>query len=189
MMTELGSLLADKTDEIHAIGEAVRDNDRGKVVDGITGLAVTLATQNPLLGALVPFARAGVAKAFGVATDELLRRELAVLEKEEERRELIAQLDAVLTTALGQAVVQLVRTQHQVKQELLDAVGGLRSDFEPFRQCFQASLGADAAPAVELEQQLVEHGALGVRVRAETTRRVVIRSQRVTGPGSVGIEL
>lgn len=189
MTTDLGSLLAERAEDIRAIGEALRDGERSKVADGIAGLALTIATHNPFLGALAPFARAGVAKAFGNATDELLRHELAALEQEEERRELIGQLDAVLATALGQAVVQLARTQQHVKAELLDAVGGVRSEFETFRQHFQAGIGAEAAPAVELEQQIVELGALGVRVRAETTRRVLIRSQRVSGAGSVGVEI
>ena len=89
---------------------------------------------------------------------------------------------------LGQALIQLVRSQHAVKDEVLDALGGVRRDLEAFRQDFAARV-ASASESVRLDSLVVHGGGLGIRVRATTTKRVVLTHMEVAGAGSVGIDL
>jgi hypothetical protein len=73
---------------------------------------------------------------------------------------------------------------------MLEALGGVRADFEMFRKEFEEMLDvAGTSVAAQIDTQMVEGGALGVRLRASTTNRVVIRYQQVRGHGSVGTEL
>jgi aminopeptidase N len=185
---EIEQLLEGHAGELKSIGQAAARGEHDKVIDGVAGLVMTLATGNPLVGALVPFARLGVAKAFGNATDAMLRRELATMEKEEERQAFLGQIDEVLAATLGQAVVQLVSVQHHVKDEVLEALGGLRSDFENFRRDFEQRLRTQSE-SVRVEDLLVQDGGTGVRVRATTLKRVALERVVVTGQGSVGIDL
>ncbi len=55
-------------------------------------LVGALATGNPQVALLAPFAEKAVAKAFGNSADAMLRRELAAMEKEEERQRFAAQI-------------------------------------------------------------------------------------------------
>jgi hypothetical protein len=71
---------------------------------------------------------------------------------------------------------------------LLDALGGMRRDFEAFRSDFGNQL-ATTSETVRVDSLFVGDGGLGVCVSATTSRRVVLRHMVVSGAGSVGIDL
>jgi hypothetical protein len=185
---ELGKLLETHKGELKTIAEAAGSGNQEKVIDAVSTLAVSLATGNPLLGVLAPLGRKGIARAFGSSVNAALTRELAALEKEEERKKLLGQIDEVVEALVGQALIQLVRSQHGVKDELLEALGGVRRDLEVFRQDF-AERVASASETVSGDRLVVREGGLGIRVRATTTKRVVFKHMEVVGAGSVGIDL
>lgn len=182
---ELATLFKSHQGELKAIAEAAGAGHQEKVIDAVSSLALSLATGNPLLGVLAPLGRKGVARAFGSSVNAALTRELAVLAKDEERRAFLTQIDEVVEVLLGQALIQLVRSQHAVKDELLAALGGLRQDFEAWRNELGAQLESVRVDCV-LD---VGDGAIGVRVAATTTKRVVLKHLVVRGAGSIGIDL
>jgi hypothetical protein len=185
---ELEQLLEAHEGELKSIAAAAGAGDHDKVIDAVSSLAVSIATGNPLLGALAPLGRKGIARAFGNSVDAALTRELAALEKEDARKKFLGQIDEVVEVLIGQALIQIVRSQHAVKDDVLDALGGVRRDFEAFRKDFADRL-ASASESVRVDALVVRDGGLGVRVRATSTRRVVLKHMDVVGAGSVGIDL
>ena len=93
------------------------------------------------------------------SADAMLRRELAAMEKDEERQRFAAQIAEPVEALIGQALIQLVRVQHNVKDEVLEALGGLRGDLATFREEFAKELGG---ATVKVEVQVVKEGATGV---------------------------
>jgi hypothetical protein len=116
----------------------------------------------------------------------MLREELAAMEKEEERQQFVAQLAEPVEALVGQALIQLVRVQHNVKEEVLEALGGLREDLAGFREEFARALGNYD---VRLDLAEGESGGVGVRVRADTRKRVWIKHAIGRGPGSTGVDI
>lgn len=185
---ELKGLLKAHQGELKTIAEAAGSGNRDKVIDAVSSLAISLATGNPVLGALAPLGRKAIARAFGNSVNAALDRELAALAKEEERRAFLGQIDEVIEALLGQALIQMVRSQHAVTDELLEALGGVRRDFETFRAEFADQI-AKSAESIAVDTMSVRDGGLGVRVAATTTKRVALRHIEVSGAGSVGIDL
>lgn len=196
---ELEALLKAHQSELKAIADAAASGNRDKAIDAVSSLAVSLATGNPLLGVLAPLGRKGVARAFGNSVNAVLTRELAALAKDEERRAFLAQIGDVVEALLGQALIQLIRSQHAVKEELrasqdeiasewLEALGGMRNDLKEFRADFAEQL-ARASDSIGVDSLVVRDGGLGVRVSAGTSQRMSFRHVEVSGVGSVGFEL
>jgi hypothetical protein len=185
---ELQKLLEAHKGELKTIAEAAGSGNKEKVIDVATSLAVSLATGNPLLGALAPLGRKGIARAFGNSVNAALTRELEAIAKDDERKQFLGQIDEVVEALLAQALIQLIRSQHAIKDEVLEALGGVRRDFEAFRNDFAARV-ASASENVRVDTMIVRDGGLGVRVRASTVKRVVLRHVEVVGPASVGIDL
>jgi hypothetical protein len=185
---ELEQLLKAHQGELKAIAEAAGSGNQAKVVDAVSSLAISLATGSPLLGALAPLGRKTIARAFGSSVNAALARELAVLAKGDERQAFLSQIGDVVEALLGQALIQIIRSQHTVKDEVFDALGGMRRDFEAFRNDFTEKL-ASASETVRVDSLIVRTGGLGVRVAATTSRRVALRHMVVSGSGSVGIDL
>lgn len=185
---ELGKLLETHKSELKTIAEAAGSGNQEKLVDAVSTLVVSLATGNPLLGLLAPLGRKGIARAFGSSVNVALTRELVVLKEAEERRNFLSQIDEVLEALVGQALIQLVRAQHNVRDEILEVLGGVRRDLEAFRKDF-AERVASASETVTGDRVVVRDGALGIRVCASTTKRVVFQHMTVMGTGSVGIDL
>lgn len=187
--TELATLLKDHQGELKSIAEAAASGDQQKLVNATSSLVVALATGNPLLGALAPLGRQVIARAFGNSVNLAITRELAALAKDEERRAFLNQIGEVVEVLVGQALIQLIRSQHAVKDEVLDTLGGMRRDLESFRNDFAAQL-ASAPENVRVDNLIeVADGGIGVRVAAASTRRVVLTSIVVRGAGSIGIDL
>jgi hypothetical protein len=103
---ELKKLLEAHEGELKKVAEAAGSGNQEKVVDAVSTLAVSLATGNPLLGALAPLGRKGIARAFGNSVNAALTRELAALAKEEERKKFLGQIDEVVEALLGQALIR-----------------------------------------------------------------------------------
>jgi hypothetical protein len=183
---DLGTLLEPHKSTLKDMADSLSSGDHAKFIACAAGLVGVLATGNPHVALLAPFARKAVAKAFGNAADEMFKRELAAMEAEEDRRKFVEQIGEAVEALLGQALIQLVRVQHNVKDEVLEQLGGVRADLAAFREQFAAGLGGETA---RLDRQVVESGGIGVRVRATTTKRVWIAYQTVRGAGSVGIDL
>ncbi|WP_437599473.1 hypothetical protein WMF28_42280 [Sorangium sp. So ce590] len=182
----LGELLEPHNDMLKDMAQSLAAGDRAKLIGTSAALVAALATGNPQVALLAPFAEKAVACAFGNAADDMFRRELAAMEREEDRRAFIAQIGDAVEALIGQALIQIVRSQHRVKEEVLEALGGVREDLAAFRERFGAELGGAAA---RVDLQVVTAGAIGVRVRATTGKRVFIARQEVSGAGSVGIDL
>jgi hypothetical protein len=183
---ELARLLKEHQGELKTIAEAAGSGNREKVVDAVSSLAISLATGNPLLGALAPLGRKGVARIFGNTVNATLTRELAALAKDDERKVFLGQIDDVVEALLGQALIQIVRSQHAIKDETLECLGGLRRDFEAFRDDFAAQL-ASASEDIRIDDLVEVEAGIGIRVSATTTKRV--RLKHLIVRGGIGIDL
>jgi hypothetical protein len=183
---ELGGLLKEHQGELKSIAEAAGKGDRQKVIDAVSSLTISLATGNPLLGALAPLGRKGVARIFGNAVNAALTRGLAALAKDDERRAFLSQIGDVVEVLLGQALIQIVRSQHSINDEVLESLGGLRRDLEAFRHECSEEI-ANASENVRVDELIEVEAGIGVRVAATTDKRVVLRHLVVRG--GVGIDL
>ena len=180
---QIRDLLTKHESQIDTLGQRLLAGDDEGFAAAMVGLVTTLASGVPLLGAL---ADKVVARAFAGSANAMLRRELAVLQQEEDRRRFVGELGEAVEALIGQALIQLATMQHNVKDELLQALGGVRSDLAEFRTELAGQLGDYS---VRLELQEVLEGGVGVRVSSQSQKRVWITTQRVRGKGSVGIDL
>jgi|GEM_PF-3773937 len=184
---DIAKLLEPHKSALKELAQDLAGGDRAKLAGGLAALAAAIAAGNPALVALAPLASKGVARAFGNAADEMLRKELACMEAEEERQAFAALIVEPIEALIGQALIQLVRVQHNVKDELraevLDALGGLREDLDGFRARFAQELGG---VVVEVDLQTVR-GGIGIRVGPATRQRVFVARMDVTD--GIGIDL
>lgn len=177
--TELATLLDKRQPELGRLSQSLLDGNAEEFTATMTQLLTSLATGIPVLGVL---AKQGVAKAFSLSSNAALRRELAALEREEERQAFADQISGPLEELIGQALIQLVNVQNRGTTEVIDALGGLRTEFEAFRGEFAEGL-REATVVVDLID--VSEG-VGVRVSARTTRTVKAGTIKVTkGTGIV----
>ena len=182
---DLGALLEPHKKTLESISQSLAAGDQAKTAGSLATLVAALATGHPEIAILAPFAQSAVARAFGNSADAMLRRELDTMVADEAKAAFAAQIAEPIEALIGQALIQLVRVQHNVKDELLKALGGVREELSTFREQFKAESGAQPF-AVTVDEQIVK-GGIGVRVRPETTKRVFIRRQEITA--GVGIEL
>lgn len=183
---DLGALLEPHKTTLENIATSLAAGDSAKTAGSIAALVGALATGHPEIAILTPFAQSAVAKAFGNSADAMLRRELAAMVAEEEKQKLAAQIAEPIEALIGQALIQLVRVQHNVKDEVLAALGGVREDLAAFREQFARDLSAFD---LRLDRVLVEEGAIGLCVGPEARKRVWIADMTVRGRGSIGIDL
>jgi len=184
---DLEKLLKDHQSELKALGEHLAGGQREKFIAGAAALVGTLATGNPSVGLLKPFAEKLIARAFASAADERLRVEIEAMKGEDDRRAFVNQIGDALQVLLDEAVLQMVRVQHNVAGELAEKVEGcMREELGDFRSAFAGNLGGYM---VRLEEQVVRDGATGVRVGPNASKCVFIRRMDVAGKGSVGIDL
>lgn len=183
---DLKTLLEPHKDTLSEMAKALSTADHPKFVASAITLVTAIATANPQVALLAPFAEKAVAIAFSNSADAMFRRELAALEQEEKQRNFLAQIDDVVAALIGQAIVQLTRVQLRAKDEVLDALGGVRDDLAWFRKNFETEM---SGVTVRLDIQTVTNGAIGIRISADTRKRVFVARQEVEGQGSVGIDL
>lgn len=188
---EITALLKPHETTLREMAKQLTAGDRAAFVGSTVTLITALATANPQIALLAPFAGKAASRAFSNATDDFFRRELAQLEAEEAQRAFVAQIADVVEDLVGQAVLQLVRVEHNVKDELVEALGGLREDLAGFRHRFQEELekSGDSRETVRVDVQTVQRGAIGIRVGASARRRVFVARMDVVDNGSIGIDL
>lgn len=175
---DLAKLLEAHKSELHQLAQHLVAGDRAKFVTAAATFVGALATGNPAVVALAPFAEKAIARAFANAADIRLRDELAKLNTEEEKKAFADSIVDAIEALLGQAVLQLVRVEHRTKEELLEALGGMREELATFRDKFQQGLDAEA---VRIDVQFVLAGSVGVRVSPGARERVFVKEQVVSG--------
>ncbi|WP_437713882.1 hypothetical protein WMF45_48185 [Sorangium sp. So ce448] len=188
---DLTTLLKPHETTLQEMAKQLTAGDRAGFIGSTITLVTALATANPHIVLLAPFASKAASRAFSSAADDFFRRQLAQLEAEEGQRAFVSQIADAVELLICQAVLQVVRVQHNVKAELLEALGGVREDFADFRERFQKEIesGGDFGEAVRVDVQTVGGGAIGIRVGANARRRVFVSRMEVAGNGSIGIDL
>lgn len=170
--------------ELLEISTGLAHRDKAKVAAGVTSLLVAAAGHPELAGLLSPFVHAGVQRAFvNTATTRLISA-AAKYEQIDEQNAFISRIAESIEVLIGQSLIQLVRTQHQTKDAVVDALGGLRTDLQQFRSDFEQRV---AESDIRIEIQRVLDGATGIRVSADALATLWIGEQFVSGQGSVGI--
>jgi len=185
-LTEIVTLLERNRSQLETLGTKLIEGKRDECVAALVGLVTGIASGSPLLGTL---ARAGVARAFADTATERLLLEYKSYEQQKERERFIGDMALNVEALLSQAVLQLVRVQHNVHDDTLRALGGLRDDLTDFRERFAKAIPAAEHEAARLELQEVSGGALGIHVSSRSRKRVFVARQVVSGAGSVGIKL
>ncbi len=184
---DLEKLFEPHQEELKTLGEHLAAGQRDKFIAGAATLVGAVATGNPSVALLAPFAEKVVARAFASAADERLRVEIEAMEREDERRAFVKQIGDAIQVLVDQAVLQMVRVQHNIAGELEEKVAGrMHEELDDFRSTFADNLNGYT---VRLEEQVVREGAIGVRVSPNAAKRVFIRRMDVAGKGSVGIDL
>lgn len=182
---DLAKLLEPHKTELRQLAQHLVAGERPKFVAGVAALVGTLATGNPAVAALAPFAEKAVSRAFASAADVRLHEEIVKLDADNKERALVASIADAVEVLLGQALLQLVRVEHRVKDEVINALGGLREELSTFREEFQRGLDAEA---VRVDMQRVLARGVGIRVEAGARQRVFVREQIVSEEG-IGIVL
>lgn len=181
----LGEQIEKHRGTLEAMARALAEGKQGAFVAETAGLVSALASGQPLLGALV---KQGFASLFASSANAVLDTQIAAWNQELDRQDLIARLAEAVEVLLGQALIQVIRAQHGIADELMQALGGVREDLAGFREDLAARAAA-AHAALRIEQALVSGGATGVRVRAGSRKAVIIRQATVTGAGTTGVEI
>lgn len=174
----IGEQIEKHQDTLEGMGTALIRGDGQAFVAETVSLITTLATGESLLGS---FAKSGLERIFGQSANAVLKQQIAEWNQELEQQQLIQRLAEVVEVLLAQALIQTIRSQHNVKGEIVEALGGLRTEFDAFRKEF-GKRAAEAGIELRIEQQLVTGGATGVRVRASSYESALpyLRSYMVT---------
>ncbi|ACY13899.1 NB-ARC domain-containing protein [Haliangium ochraceum] len=142
--------------ELEAMGVALVKRDRESFIAKTANLLVSLVAEIPVLGRL---SEAVVSRVFAESANAKLAQHWADWEQELDRRELVRRVRGAVAEMIEEAHIQLVRSQHASKDEILGRVGELRADLAGFREDFAARL---AAAGVRIEQGDIRDGAIGV---------------------------
>lgn len=180
----LGEQIEKHEGALEAMGKALIEGKQEAFVAEAANLVTTLASGQPLLGALV---EQGFARLFASSANAVLDKQIAAWNQELDRQQRMGKLAEAVEVLLGQAIIQVIRAQHGIKDELMEALGGMREDLAGFREDLAARTAA-ASAALRVEQEVVSGGATGVRVRA-SSKAVIIRQGTVTGAGTTGVEI
>jgi len=144
---------------------------------------VSVLTGIPGLGAL---AKAGLDLGFGRTANACLDRQLDSWRKEQDRQELVDRVAGTVEVLIGQLLIQIIRSQHQLTDETKEALGGIRDDLAEFGSMLEReTTQAD----VHVGIQRISGGGIGIRVSEKTRQTVFVDEMRVAGRGSIGIDL
>jgi hypothetical protein len=180
---ELAKVLKAHEDEIENLGEGVIRGDKEKVAGALAGLLTSVSTGSPLLGS---WANAAVQKAFVPPATRRLLVEAANYDKAMARDVFIGRIRDVVELLIGQAILQTVRAHHNIKEEILEELGGVREEFEDFRKEFAEGQAQHPGDNLRVQELLVE-GGVGVRVSSGARSRMHVTFAKVTN--GVGFEL
>lgn len=174
---ELAPILNKHKSDLDGLSQSLLDGKTEDFVAGMIALLTSLATGVPVLGVL---AKQGVGKAFSLSSNAKLQRELAALEKEEDRQAFADQIAGPIEELIGQALIQIVRVQDRGTESVVEQLGGLRAEFENFRREFgqQLEQGTVTVDLIDVAE------GVGIRVSSKTTKTVragTIKVQKGTG--------
>lgn len=182
-MTVLKDLLLQHEAELEDITRSTLLGDSRRICGSLAKMLAKLGGATEGLACLTDRL---VVDAFTTAADKVLIAELEAIRTEEERDLLGQQMAEKLEPLLGQLLLQLVSVQHDIKDELLEALGGRRDDLVEFREDLHHGL---RAADVRLSELAVSEGGLGVRVSSSASKTVFVRRMTVQGRGSTGVDL
>lgn len=192
MSNDLGELLTKESAVLTKLAEATVDRNQHNVTAGLANLLTALLTDVPVLGTLL---EKTVLRAFANSVNAQLDAELAALAADADRRAFAAQIAEVLEPLIGQALIQIVRSQNNLaseqKQAIVAELGGLRDDLADFRADFARELTAGSLEPDTVRLDLInirDQHSIGIRVGAGTTKRVFVKRMEVSN-GGVGIDL
>lgn len=183
---DLGDLIKQHGAELKDAAAGLAEGKREKLVAALATLVLGLATGNSAVGLLAPFIEAGTRRAFANSASRRLDAAFAAAKSEEEKADLVAQIADSIEALLGQALVQMVRVQHQAKNEIIESLGGMREDLAGFRADLQARLDEEG---VRIDLQRIAEGATGIRITEGARARIWVGEMNVTGSGSIGIDI
>ena len=183
---DLGDLIKQRSSELKDAASGLAEGRREKVVAALSTMLLGLVTQSPAVGLLAPFIEVGARRAFANSVSHRLDVALAEAKSEEEKSAVIGRIAEAVEALLGQALVQMVHVQHDTKDEVLEALGGLRKDLADFRDDFQDRLEDEG---VRVDVQRIREGATGIRVSEGARAKIWVGQMTVTGSGSVGIDV
>lgn len=180
---DLGKLLDTHEDAVKRLGDELIGGDAARVRGAIAGLLSSLTTGSPLLA---HWMNEGVRRAFEEPATIRLLREVRKYDREKSREAFVRSLRDEVELLIGQALIQSVRAQHDIKEELLEELGGLRVEFAEFRADLTARLSSEGAVAVRVDRLLVS-GGIGVCISATARRRMRVSHACVSG--GIGFKL
>jgi hypothetical protein len=188
---ELGALIKEQQEQLEEVAVGVAEGDQQKILAALVSMALGVATGHPEIAILAPLLQEWARRAFASTATARLRRAMAQSEAsarlQRDRNALVAQIADGVEALLGQALIQLVRSQHCAKDEIVDALGGLKDEFASFREDFQQSVDNTG---IRVDKQQVREGATGILISAAAeTAKLWIGEMTVSGRGSVGIDL
>ncbi|HEY5961391.1 MAG TPA: hypothetical protein VIV60_32760 [Polyangiaceae bacterium] len=153
---DIGSILDDRSSEVEKLASALTERDAEKTAGAIAALIASLATGSAALGV---FANTAVQMAFVSPATKRLLAEVAKYEGEQDRATMIARIRDEVELMIGQALIQIMRSQHNISDELMEKLGGLCDAFEQFRGEFEEKVTPHPALLVE---KLEVRGGTGV---------------------------
>jgi hypothetical protein len=181
MLTEIRDILDPHKTTICEVGKGLLAGNTEAVATSLFRVALGVATASPALGALGSDV---VAKIFANTATKRLEKAMADAETEAMRQALVDDISASVEALLGEFLVQLVRVQHRVKEEVVAALGG-RPELADFSTSVAAGL---TEYAVHVERLDVSERGIGIRV-SDSGRTAFVRELHARGDASVGIEL
>ena len=186
MSTELSALIKEQKSNLEAIGTGLVEGKGEKVVTAIAATVLAVVTGHPEIAVLSPFLQEGVRRAFASTATRQFEKALAEMKTEDEKAAFAAQIAEPIEALIGQALIQMVRVQHKTKDEVIDALGGLRKEFADFREGLQDRLDDEG---VHIDLQRVREGATGIRISERARASIWIKEMTVSGEGSIGIDV
>lgn len=171
---DLTQAIAEHKDELERLSQSIIDKQPEEFHQTMVGLLVSLASDIPGLSGLV---EAGVARAFSLSSETRLQKEYALLRQEEEREQFSNQLADAVATMLKQTLIQILHAQNRDSDDIHQALGGIRKDFEDFRKDLEQRFRELAVVVDDLKIDggigfiLTNHQTKGVHVRRMTVTR------------------
>jgi hypothetical protein len=180
---DLGSALLASKSEVTQLSQRLAARDADGVKSALLGLVTSATTGVPALGALVDI---GAREVFANTATKRLLQEAARFDADDERcaeRELDAEATAArVEVLLGQALIQIVQSQHRLSEESRAALsrdlGGVNEQLRGFREDFVKELSrfrdrsaapptpchhdSGASAAVVVRAMKVQAGGVGV---------------------------
>lgn len=173
--------LDDQKELVGEVGKGLLNGNGESVAKSLFGLAVGVASSSPALGVL---GSEIVGKIFSTSAAKKLEQAIADAKSDEDRRRFVREISSAIEALLGEFLIQVVRTHHQVTDELTKRLGG-NASLQQYGRDVAEELRNCALLVAQID---VSNGALGVEVSVGA-RQAVIGSIRASGAGSVAVKI